>query len=1498
MFVSREEAAAAAEGIAREKQAAGAVVKFTAQHGSKRAHKPDPQALAAHVGQQARRIRDHYPDPPELWIVGASHDNGYFDLFRTDGATMQEVPVMDLRKWRGIKVGSTVSVRYRQNDPQKAYIKSTARTFTDPEIDPFQFQAVSVRAGTWTQVGGYWWESWLSLFNMYPLSLVLAPIEVTETKDEYTTEPLPLPSTKFGGSDVHNFAYFQLNGMPTGSTELAFTQVIVDGVDVSAYFLEEPHSGGVSYNSPGNPSFLTGFKDFSGTDGGPTVLPSEVTTIEITYTFVSAGAVPLTTGTAGTGPDKAMSPRGVSMMPATRAPSAQVVGVLESDYQAVGAEIRYIDVQQNFYSIVVGTSYVYTLDHEPHPDTDSVTVNFESYSPFLTTLWWVDTTNFVFLATSTGEGGWANGDIHVTYGIVPTDPSDPEDFIEYFEGDGIANVFTLADVPWPNPDAFLNFVYDDNTEENDILATLNTDTGEVTMSYVPAGPSVALITISYNATAVPAGPDEVTDIFPAPGAGETQTVFELSQVPVEGTITTLIPNDDPYVGPGWNFWGDTGFPYLPEVVPLYDADTNSVRFAIKARYYFGINRADYTYTQEFGDLFNLTGMKVRELNVTLLSGYQNLPIPFPAPFDATPLSKFLPYIGSGNVSSAEGDRWQDGWWFQRWGFLHYDPTADCYTVVTPVGLFWRSRKPGSVLGAHYTYIPWPDEAVSKDKTFAGWDWDAYPNFWSAGSHIPVIAGLKRRTAPWLGVSAMTKYAMQGSWAPVGSNNVARIPWVEGTPPVGNPSDDDAFLRFFGRKDKVWSHVASLSVRELADVSVRTDPDLYVCGSGLVHAEGAPNGWPSGRGNSGNERNTWCTGLRNAEAWVVPAGWCKSTWLANQSALDNRNDWTDFKLGLDEAGLTISTIDPASGKVVDQMTFRCPKGDASVVDGYDPADYAKQVDHNMTLVENQFTWPGTVVPPAGLDMYFGVSTEYVASGRWGYWPRNGVNQYVFFYYCMTAKDGPPKKPRLQYPGIPALADGEPRYSADIANSRAYGYIGTEDRHQNLGIPADEHNNLYLCTSEPFFTRQIDTMIQTNTQQVFGEFEYTANHAVSTLASGHWLQYNCVGWEGSPIISGIRDIYTNSSQAYWDSVGAVSPNYLTFNGAYYESFPQSGHTTVFQYTFEKQVFFPAPTSVGPDDISYQCGWADPPANTIPVYCYTHLLYYQGPVRAPWYTTIPHLEWATFREYWPIDTNVPPSWSFYAIPGYIDFGPYAGGVIFDVTGDNRRQYSCSAKTMLRKIAVDSKTRKMTLLWEKDISTENYAGPRYTVSGQGFDADPSVVKAHQKVYFTRPVGRLILLLRIRLVPVVDPMFPTQPPPYHQFLVLEAYENGDTLPGDPVWTLWLPHPDIGDGETTTTDPPTDYVSAQIPTGLWLTVGVDHEDSREWALVTGLLGGLPWRLRARYGAELGDTPEVFFDHGVVDDKTPTPYNSQGMAQAVDQYVWVDDTAGISVRPGG
>ena len=1238
---------------------------------------------------------------------------------------------------------------------------------------------VAVLQGMWLQAGGYWWADYSSLTPMLPLAMSRQTVGHTET---------------FSGSDIHDgggFIYAYSTILPSGFYfDFTATLVKMDGVTISLApgHLVVNTDGGVTIRFSPIPD--------------PSTYGSIPALLEIAYTYKLVDTK-VVIASAGAGPATAISPRGNIMFPT--ATDDQMLAVLQADYEALDGEPVLTPIEET--QISGSGDFSFTLSHTP---SDEVSADFYG----------LDAMGISYLVYSVartfygliGSSASMNGDIAITYSYVSGDLNSTS---EPFSADGGNRVVVAHSID------SLNSVTIDGAQ--DLLATFFGRT--VTLSVVPTVGAAIVVDYNYYDST------EVTDVFPPPDF-PPQYTFTLSQTPLVGTISVPVA-PDPNMSGGFS---TTGLDTLPLI------DGAEVRFALQIPdNTFGF--FNYSYIIISGSLFNITGMRVEERNLSE-SGSASLPVPLSAPFSATPVTPFLAALS--HVGAAGGTHWLDGWRQQHWGFLHYDPLSQGYTVVGPDGLYWRSRTPGVTPGTHYTRMAWPAETPSTDATFAGWSW-TQSQFYPAGTNPGAAPGVARRTAPYMGVSVVSRYALQGSWGAVGPNITKNDPGGSGC-----PSDSTFPIRFFRRDDnKLWQPVAELTPFDLVQGNAGVNP-LYIPGTGIIHQEGSNNLGPGIWGDNGNfaigrrrfgsvQSNSWWPATRNATSWVMGCGWCEGEWLRNVAALNTQQDFTNFPMGVTDSGYTLSAVDMA-GAVTSQLTIKCDPNyeEAAWLD----ADAAVQYD--IAHANDQFSYNPYGQP--GTNGFGPIHETWAATDRWGYLDGYG---YCFFFYAMTSVDGPAKKPKLQVPGIPALADGEPRYSFGSSlfpsTSSQYGIIAGEDTPASQNIVGDGDDNFYFTLSIPYWLRIIDGTPPNRTEVIIG----THTETIAQGGTNRYFVYNISGYLDVPIIS---------------QAGPQG----TYSGNVVNTFPQGGFISIYMQTFNKQVCF-----ANPDIAVFN---PEPPPGH---YTYT----YNGTVTMPWRHVIPNRASCILRGTYNFGDPANYFWGNPIIGGGpIAPQPWQGAAIYDVAGDNRRNYTVEARSFLFKVNCVNGT--LSEVWRKDVSqVYDYFTAQYRL----FPGTKQAVSAFNKVFHTRPCGRFILLLRKRYERLDD--LENQPIP---LLVLEAWTNA----APPVLVHRTYLPDKPDPLLYATVSP-----AAFADDLQMHDGVDS-DGREWALVvwaSGPRGEVHGRFKVQYDA-VQSNPPVVTDDSVTAYTTgatlaPTIHNAQGMAEAVDIYAWTDDDGAVYRRNG-
>ena len=1516
----------------------------------KKEHGPTHAQIQEIVSKQTNKMRVDYPEYLILKVLSVYNDNT-FDLSTPDDElTFSRVPSIDPKARFSYKPGDAVTVRHMKSDNNRKYIKFGFGSSGGDVVDLNEVKkdkgGLSViplqNSSLWIQSGGFWWQSYSSLTPQEKLNVHPNIINQTEnfTPGVYGT------GSFFSIFDATSI-YFNLLNLPPTYTNFRFTDIQING---KSYFGATPPLG---YTSPDPIGYFLGRLTYDGYNNyysnairgviivlqnipdtslspkGPTFANSAITTLSVSYELTTSKTTYLSKNTSMSGPDSAISNRGLVMFPDTGKNPFQMVSDLGYVYRSDGGEIIPTDIIDTInYNIGdVGLS-LSKLPINPLDIVNSL-LTFDDFNSAYYKIY-VQSQTVYAIAVNQSSGYYINGNIAVTYGTLL---AVPKNYIETSTGGGFFKHSFIYDgtttTIFINPGSSFPQTFNGNVQDLtasiDVYITVVASGGYVTIDFTGAsigdelvitytsqwflnhapciigtsypiqslnsvkvdgvvdllatfsGSHVTLSAPLTNAGSVvvvdyqSSGSNTITDIFPPL---QDQTDFVLSQLPNPSSIS-VPSNSNPESG--FNIIGGNPGP-IPALVAIVDlVNPKLIRFALT---HTAANSIDigYKYNRVSGTLFHITSGTITERNISA-SGATSLALPFSVPFDATPPTNFSPILTE--IGKYGGSRWQGGWEGQRWGFLFYDPSIDAYTAITPVGIFWRSRIPGTVVNVNYTFTPWPAEEKSTDGIFRGYSWpeeSSLPLFptgykYLAGSKDGIaIPSTLNKTAPYMGVSVAEKYALQGSWPPIGPNILGRDGGAAGCA--------DFQLNFWLRNSlNVWEVQGQLSVKLLVSDNKSSYP-LYIPGTGIVNNE-AYDGIVNGHTQYSKGGNSSWPASRKAAAWFIAAGWCQSNWGLSQKDKESRETFTEVKIGLDDAGFTINAVN-MSGSIISHITYKCPLESTPCVSAFTGA-----VDYAILHTDDQFLKPtDAYYNPYSGTKWFAMTSIYNASPQFNYLKDYG---YAWYYYRLASLDGPAKEPTRLYPGIPGLACNASKASNGYGNY-GYGSISSEDSFSSQTLPMDSSDNLYLSLNVPFWVRGEDTVTAIVSEYVSGVYTVPGPFSVDGYPQ---ILFNCPGEDGVPAISGIRDSYLGS--VFANSVPL--PDHPTVGGKYARCETQSGFTTIYLRFENFQVSYFTPDSSVDNYVTDPSTGAQRYVNTT----YNSA----GPLLAPWSQSVPHKKYTTFKETHDFGSGV----QFYYLPGYgrdiyngalySSSAPYRGAAIYNVQGDNRRQYFKSSRTFLKKINFNGSS--LVEVWSVDISQESY----FNVQSHDNSTSAAIlIPVASYVAFTRPCGRYIFLIR-----TISIDFPNIPliygiPSKTRVTVLDVYDNGSTAPDPhPRYRIYLPQ-----GSTTLPANPipvsvgNDYGSYPQIGSLQLFEGIGV-DGKEWAIVQGTVhvnGGDPYHIykyQITFPTIQADQPTIIIDDKQ-GDETPSSFNFQGIASAGNQYVFMDDNASILKIAGG
>lgn len=1036
----------------------------------------------------------------------------------------------------------------------------------------------------------------------------------------------------------------------------------------------------------------------------PTSVPVDSTPIEVAAglwsqagglwtsrysSLVSSTALPLSNSmtsivTGESAAATAFSMRGISIIPR---PDGKIVGSLHSTYQSRGPESVLRTSSETLYAPADPTYFVSTVY-----DIEEVT---DFYSEELATL------GSPYVSHSIGNSLYAivNSSVDETISYDYWTSTNPDSYSR-------PTTAGETDITMPHLVHSIISVTVDGVSDPTATFYNSGSVGHVVLTN-PAPGGVSLVIDYTTGSVLPQ-----SDYFPAAISG--RSAFALSHSPVVGTISAT----------SGSLVGFTGTVLL---------NGSTVRFAYVFHDVDASIDVEYTYYAEFGELWDMATLTIEERGIAGSSHSASLVLPMPSDFNATPDSPF------GVYPLDEGLAWKSGWQHTHWGYSHYSPREDCYSVAGPHGLYYRSRTPGSVENTHWTRMAWPIEFPSQDKTIT--------------DQVEIIP---RRTAPFFGVSLADRYAFQGSWGNV----------IYGGP--ANSVDTSFPIRVFRKNtSNVWGLQRAFEPSELVGTSSSALP-LYVASAGIFHLEGSL-GWANGRSGC-TLKNTWWPATRNAEAFICGASWARNEW--GETRPNNvREDWTSCPYGIKDAALTLCAVGN-NGDILGKLTLR---GDES---------YTENEVSNLATRVNYL-----ISEAAAFTNDFGIFTTYAAVAGWGCTDGHPSYGYVYNYYLMSSVDSL-KTPDLRHAGMPTLADRRPIYG-DYGTIENY-----NDGTQSLFL--DDSNKIYLTVAFPYWVRTLNQAEPTPTEQVYG----TWNSGPFT-SYGPWYEFEMTGYNGQPILSEVIDQYASGGSTY-----------PKLDGSYQQVFPQAGTTTSLATTYQKQVIFIPPIIIG-----YTEGGS-------PIY----QLQSFSNLEIPWRHEIPHRTYSTLNTYYPIGT---PGTSFYALPGYDEFPPYTGAVVYDNEGDHRKSFLKEARNFLMRVSYISGT--LVEDYRIDISQQKPISPDPYIFGEGTPLEVSenrvAVSRWAKVHFTRRCGRYIFILRDWIIDSL--VAATGATVYEEALVLEVWN--DT--GSPTFKERIFLPAVTE--------PVDYVTYQgSGKELDMLQGVTSS-STEWVYIVGKRVRSDARFRAK-----------------------------------------------------
>lgn len=620
---------------------------------------------------------------------------------------------------------------------------------------------------------------------------------------------------------------------------------------------------------------------------------------------------------------------------------------------------------------------------------------------------------------------------------------------------------------------------------------------------------------------------------------------------------------------------------------------------------------DYTYDVVSGELFNITGLEIIE-KLVVAGTTTTLEIPLEGP-----VSAHFVYAPDG-VSKIQAADAAD------LGQLFFDPLTSTYTVAGPTGVHWRDRQQLADPGTHHRFTPWPDDGNSADELvtsqISNGDW--------------LISALKRREAPWYGFCAAGKYGMQGAWNRVGGTGSG----VEGE--FTYASDTEFNLRLYRRTDAgVWENHQNIDVKKLCQNPNTSFPlNVIGCCSTGPTLTATPN----------HGRHIMS---RNLAAWIVCCAWNVTDFASADDP--QKQGWVD-------AGLTISAINPETGKILAQHTIKCDK-DLELDAFVHPADdVAGDIADSAAAVEviidkyvnnNPAYWPPTSGDTPAAP-HLGFATYAAVANFFEYPPGSNDQWFMVGRFMGLHSESATVK---GYPGVPTFAAFPESVLQFFATEG-----GNSNNPETQMIPqilGDESNNLYLTLHKPVWAR-ISRSVSSST--------------VMDLAGS--VTHNWAGI-GTPTPAPIYTIISTGNLLV--SGGIVSATHGVVEAP---SFPLASSPN-----FREVAWFPAVVSAG----------TGPPPTNEPLFTSpsdTNTIQWKSLTFNPTYATVA----ATY-------SGLPRPIEFLTFDGWQEVDqPYAGFKVVDYTIDYTWSYTTSThcQTWIHKVNYDENLKTFTAVWAKDVS------------------------------------------------------------------------------------------------------------------------------------------------------------------------------------------------------
>ena len=1471
----------------------------------------DKQLILNHARNQIDKVANTYhkdfPEYMKAKILNV-YPNNLFDLASLDETKLwYNVPSIIPGASQYLQPQQVVQCRFYSVDSSRPYIRN-GMGISSSVLDVSAYAGdsgnivVMMFPGLWVQSGAFWWNSWESLNSME--AFPLKPPTSTLVVNIAAGPPAPINTAPLHPGDVRYFqatsVYFPLVDLPVSLlySNFTITSIKINGAHEYINYFVGPNqpinpdiTTQINYLNatlfPPNNFLLNNFTDTSAFPTGPTFDPSAITSIEVDYQFDIFSQKTLQTRSGGVGFDTAISCRGLVAFPSTSGTSDQIVSVLTNDY--VAADGTTTDTLQIEGDLNVGAGgYSFILSQVALLASLPVNLYGQNGNP-----WRFNTFPYNLFGLPTDQtfvcpyefysegsslfvvaGAVSARQTSIDVSYTTTIPEAAIPYTDTFSPDPITGILPpLVLTQPPSPSTIMIIVYQDGFRGNyDPLATLNVTNNLVTTSIYVVGSVVAYsISVDYTVNLGTA----YTENFLI-NAGNTQkTVFNLARTPDPGSVTTPIQDLAGTIANGWNFnHYDAALGHDVSVGVVFHPiiTGNAVRFAYVFPVATRLTGIQYKWKKPVGNRWKMIGFTITEYNLNNHSSI-TLVTPFAVDdiFDATPQSHFHSPDGTDSIDHSQTDGWRS-----RYGFLSYDPPSDSYTVVTPIGIFWRSRSIAQLIDFDYTFMPWPDEDVCADGFITGWDYpsvtkatgrqaDSRTAYHTVYTTTPAghVAGIltpltKRRTAPWLNVSVASRYAYQGGWAPIGPGTYPRInvvttagryiPCYYGN---GAAGDSSYPVRFYQRDPKHhWQQVGFIEPLTLANDFNQALGQLYLPPSGATYAEvtnkfiepgydsfGNPSfeltNFSAGQ-NVGYVENSWASANTKIAGWVIPCGWCKSEWGKDISGFTSRETYAgNYPVGFGDAGLTLNLVSP-QGKLLSHLTFKCDLTDIVMGTNEGPGTYmAYRAAHALDWLTQDAVFhllsrsggSGTDYPISA--PVFRIDPYQSSASAWGFYfagnnsyepghyhDYTGSQGFAFRYYAETTYDVA-KVPKLLAPGIPTFC------SDGLRLADTYGQLNASiNTPSSSNVTINQHNNMYVCVAFPYRIRQQDSSIGSDYGEVVTGT--TTQSFFDTLFVGQYtrgpnlVEIIAYGYKGSPIISRVLDEFNSPPATRWS----------TYNDAYVIPQPRDFRFFDNLHNYNWNDLILDGIASGPGTPYY-----NGPDGALSGYTFD----VSGTAVITWTDVIPNRTYTSINHVYDVVNTGTYIFPYYHFMPSFGFG-YGGGagpfsvmnelqdtraVIYNAIADNRATYAVNARDFLIKLNCEGTS--LTEVWRKDISEMSY--------GSGFVSpglvSSAMVPTHTTIYETRQVGRYIFLLRdIYVITTSHIYLSGTPVPY---LCLQVWADSDTVPDGVSFSVPLPNP---------LPIPLVYETYHHSDFISMVHGIDSL-GREWAAVKGVAQTTP-----------------------------------------------------------